>query len=230
MISSIKIPPSSSSSSSSSQPTSSSTPSSSSPPLIIIIINQYYHHHIIIMMMIIIIINGKYIGCDTMKQCGTPEASDRIIAKIVDAMGEDNSGVALLCISDNVFQSCFFVKHVLRKLYEVEKLYPSYHPSLHLSIHPSTHPTIHLSNHSSIHLSNLSSIHLSIHLSIYPTYHPSIHQSIHSIIHQFIHHLSSIHPIIYRSSQSRVLLCFHRNMIPRTSILTMTLRKLMIVI
>jgi len=61
-------------------------------------------------------------GCDTMKQCGTPEASDRIIAKIVDAMGEDNSGVALLCISDNVFQSCFFVKHVLRKLYEVESV------------------------------------------------------------------------------------------------------------
>ena len=118
-----------------------------------------------------------------MKQCGTPEASDRIIAKIVDAMGEDNSGVALLCISDNVFQSCFFVKHVLRKLYEVEKLYPSYHPSLHLSIHCCIYPSIHSSNHSSIQPSICLSIHLSIH--------PSIHSSIH------LSNLSSIHPSIY---------------------------------
>ena len=155
--------------------------------------HHYHHHHIIIIIMIIIIINGKYIGCDTMKQCGTPEASDRIIAKIVDAMGEDNSGVALLCISDNVFQSCFFVKHVLRKLYEVEKLYPSYHPSLHLSIYPSIYPSIQPFIYPTIHLSIHSSIHPSIYLFIYPSIQPIIHPSINLSILSFIN-LSIIYP------------------------------------
>jgi hypothetical protein len=151
-------------------------------------------------MMIIIIINGKYLGCDTMKQCGTPEASDRIIARIVHAMGEDNNGVALLCISDNVFQSCFFVKHILRKLYEVEKLYPSYHPSIHSSIHYIS--SIHSFIYPPIHLFILSSIHPSIYPST--TFHPSILSSIHPSIHYISSIHPSIHPIIYRSSQSRV--------------------------
>jgi len=49
-----------------------------------------------------------------MKQCSSTVVSDRIIDKIVTSMGEDSDGVALLCISDNVFHSCLFVKHILR--------------------------------------------------------------------------------------------------------------------
>ena len=126
-----------------------------------------------------------------MKQCGAPEASDQIIERMIHAMGEDNDGVALICISDNVFDSCFFFKHILMKLYEVEKLYPLI-----------TYPPYHLHHLSIIYLS-ISSFYLSIYnLSI--IYLSPIHLIIYllSII-NLSDYLSSIYLTIYRSSQSR---------------------------